>query len=112
MLKTLIAVLTGLTVASCGYIDYTTCNWAWGMQGQTVQCPSGTVAVGACGSGGSTDCGSYYEGLRCCQLVATKGIDGNIQNFSARSTYAIISNSFLGERIKCNMAVYNQSQCM
>lgn len=71
MLTTLIGIWISLTVISAGYIDYEVCNWVWGTQGASINCPIDSIGVGACGAGGNPDCsnGNFYTGLRCCQLV-------------------------------------------
>ena len=50
------------------YIDYNTCNWMYRGGGDVTTCPTGYVAVGACGNKGQNRCSGKAHGLQCCRM--------------------------------------------
>jgi type II secretory pathway pseudopilin PulG len=42
------------------------CKWHYGWYGETVNCPSGYIVKGACGSGRNPDCRGAFTGRYCC----------------------------------------------
>ena len=50
------------------YIDYNTCDWMYRGGGDVITCPTGFVAVGACGNKGQNRCSGKAHGLQCCRM--------------------------------------------
>lgn len=49
-------------------IDYETCYWVDGGEGEEVTCDAGYVGTGACGSETMENCNGRSTSLRCCLI--------------------------------------------
>ena len=50
------------------HINYGSCRWISSRYGVNVQCESGRVATGSCGSGKDANCGTHvWNRIRCCE---------------------------------------------
>ena len=57
-----------MSQAPTPYIDYESCYWDYGREGEDIECNEGYVGIGECGSQTMENCNSNSAGIQCCLM--------------------------------------------